>query len=93
MFGLIRLAIILLILYLLYRLFRWIFLPGGKVVKPLPREDSGSPREDLVEDPVCHTYLPASQARKARFDGQDLYFCSEECLEKYRRELEGEQKE
>ncbi|HOI74524.1 MAG TPA: YHS domain-containing protein [Syntrophales bacterium] len=93
MFGLIRLAIILLILYLLYRLFRWIFLPGGKVVKPLPREDSGSPREDLVEDPVCHTYLPASQARKARFDEQDLYFCSEECLEKYRRELEGEQEE
>ncbi len=93
MFGLIRLAIILLILYLLYRLFRWIFLPGGKVVKPLPREGNGSPREDLVEDPVCHTYLPASQARMARFGEKEVYFCSEECLEKYRSEFEGEKKE
>ncbi|PKN35081.1 MAG: hypothetical protein CVU61_05280 [Deltaproteobacteria bacterium HGW-Deltaproteobacteria-19] len=93
MFGLIRLAIILLILYLLYRLFRWIFLPPGKVVKPLPRENNGSTREDLVEDPVCHTYLPASEARKARFGDKDLYFCSEDCLEKYRKEIGGEEKE
>jgi YHS domain-containing protein len=93
MFGLIRLAIILLILYLLYRLFRWVFLPGGKTVKPLPRGGGEPPREDLVEDPVCHTYLPASEARTARFGGRDLYFCSEECLEKYRNEHGGEEKE
>jgi YHS domain-containing protein len=91
MFGLIRLIIILLILYLLYRLARWLFLPGGKTVRPLPRESGEAPREDLVEDPVCHTYLPASEARTARFGGRVLHFCSEECLEKYRHEHGGEE--
>jgi len=91
MFGLIRLAIILLIVYLLYRLVRWIFLPGGDQVKPLPREGGAPPREDLVEDPVCHTYLPVSEAQTARIGGRDVHFCSRECLEKYRKEQGGEE--
>ena len=36
-----------------------------------------------MEDPYCHIYVPISQAHKATIDGQDLYFCSERCLEKY----------
>ncbi len=42
--------------------------------------------EDLVEDPCCHTYIPVSNARKYLHDGKAVYFCSQECLEKYRSE-------
>ena len=39
--------------------------------------------EDLVEDPVCHTYVPLSQAFKKEISGNDYYFCSKQCSEKY----------
>ena len=38
---------------------------------------------DLVEDPVCHTYVPLSQAVKKEISGNDYYFCSKQCSEKY----------
>lgn len=42
--------------------------------------------EDLVEDPVCHTYIPVSSALKKEIDGRTLYFCSQKCLDAYVRE-------
>ena len=39
--------------------------------------------EDLVEDPVCHTYVPLSQAIKKEISGKNYYFCSKQCSEKY----------
>jgi YHS domain-containing protein len=39
--------------------------------------------EDLVEDPICHTYVPMSQAFKKEISGNDYYFCSKQCSEKY----------
>jgi YHS domain-containing protein len=39
--------------------------------------------EDLVEDPICHTYVPLSQAFKKEISGNDYYFCSKQCSEKY----------
>lgn len=39
--------------------------------------------EDLVEDPVCHTYVPVSQAYKKEIAGKNYYFCSKECYENY----------
>jgi YHS domain-containing protein len=39
--------------------------------------------EDLMEDPVCHTYVPLSQAYKKEISGKDYYFCSKQCSDKY----------
>jgi YHS domain-containing protein len=39
--------------------------------------------EDLVEDPVCHTYVPVSQAYKKEISGNDYYFCSKQCSDQY----------
>ena len=39
--------------------------------------------EDLVEDPVCHTYIPVSSALKLHVEGKTLYFCSQKCLDAY----------
>ena len=39
--------------------------------------------EDLVQDPICHTYVPLSQAFKKEISGNDYYFCSKQCSEKY----------
>jgi uncharacterized protein len=38
--------------------------------------------EDLVLDPVCHTYVPRSRAVLARVAGREEHFCSAECRDK-----------
>jgi uncharacterized protein len=38
--------------------------------------------EDLVQDPVCHTYVPRSRALSARVAGHEQHFCSPACRDK-----------
>ncbi|MDD5724417.1 MAG: YHS domain-containing protein [Syntrophales bacterium] len=82
----IRLVIAGIIVYVVYRSLKSLFAPSGRVSGNAP---GGTPRiegEDLVKDPCCGTYVPVSSACKATMDGKTLYFCSRECLEKYKRE-------
>jgi YHS domain-containing protein len=39
--------------------------------------------QDLVCDPVCHLYLPRSEALRRKVRGQELFFCSPGCLDKF----------
>ncbi len=41
--------------------------------------------DDMVKDPFCETYVPKSTALSSLFDGERFYFCSEECLEKFKK--------
>ena len=79
-----RLIAAIIIIYLLYRIAKWLFLSSGKTLDPLPNRQTPQKTEDLVEDPCCHAYLPLSQAYTATIDGKRVYFCSEACYEKYR---------
>lgn len=60
---------------LFYLLFRLLFGDRRK-----PDEPAASPAQDtLVEDPVCHTYVPRSQAVSATVQGRTVHFCSNAC--------------
>jgi YHS domain-containing protein len=84
MLSLIRLAIFCFIIYLVYRLAKWrILSPGIKGRDMSGHQVSTAHGEDLVEYPYCHIYVPLSQAHKASIDGQDVFFCSQKCFEKY----------
>jgi YHS domain-containing protein len=84
MLSLIRLAIFGVLIYLVYRVAKWIILSPGIKGRDAPgHQVAAAPGEDLVEDPYCHIYVPMSQAYKTTIDGQDVYFCSQKCLEKY----------
>jgi YHS domain-containing protein len=73
-----RLVIGIIVVYLLFKLFKaWKALGGAS--KP----DVPAVGEDLVEDPLCHTYVPVSHAVQAAVDGKIVYFCSQKCLEQY----------
>ncbi|KQC09818.1 MAG: hypothetical protein APR62_13195 [Smithella sp. SDB] len=79
----IRLILFLLLIYLLYKIFNFI-----KQSRPLENKydkykTESSKGEELVEDPVCHTYVPISQAFKKEISGRDYYFCSKQCSDKY----------
>ena len=80
----IRLIITIIAVYFIVRLVRGLFLPSAGKEKSFPRKPASIPGEELVKDPQCGTYVPVSSATKATIDGQVLYFCSEECLKKYK---------
>ncbi len=55
---------------------------------PPPRRRRGSVPDrgvQMVRDPVCGTFLPPAHALTATSrDGAVLYFCSDECRDRYR---------
>lgn len=87
--GLIRILLIALSVWLLYRLIRR-YLGDGQggprhaKTSHAPREPNAAPAiEELVQDPQCQTYLPKNEAVRARVDGQELFFCCEKCRDQY----------
>jgi len=81
-----RLIIACVIVYLVYRVGQILFSPSAKERRRFPGRPASIAGEDLVKDPYCGTYVPESSAVKETIDGKTLYFCSNECLEKYKAE-------
>jgi YHS domain-containing protein len=77
MFRLIAFAVL---LYLLYRLVKG-FLTQGKEYRE--KEHHGVV-DEMVQDPVCKTYIPRREAVKRTFRGKDILFCSKECADKFK---------
>jgi YHS domain-containing protein len=42
-------------------------------------------RDELVKDPVCHTYVLMSRAVRGEAGGAPTYFCSRECEARFQR--------
>lgn len=78
-----RLLILAALGYILYRL----LTAGGRT--PTKQQSgqglSGGHDVDdvLVEDPVCHTYIPRQGAEALTVGQSTHYFCSTECRQKY----------
>lgn len=80
--GLIRLAIWGLLLYVGYRVVKAIFASKAKPAAPAPQS------EDTVQDPICGVYLARTDAVVGTLEGKRHYFCSMNCLEKFRDQLD-----
>jgi YHS domain-containing protein len=79
-----RLLIFIAIIYIVYKALKsW-------MLKNLPA--SGSPASDrasteiddvMVKDPYCEVYFPKRKGIQLKVNGDDLYFCSPECRDKF----------
>ena len=88
MILLLRLAAFIFLAWVVYRLVK------GMVLKALAKFESvqsgGSPQiEDMVQDPVCGSYVSTEHAVSGEFGGERLLFCSEKCLTEYREKNSG----
>ncbi|MGB9081888.1 MAG: hypothetical protein WCD00_11370 [Desulfuromonadaceae bacterium] len=81
----IRLLIVGLILYIGYRILLSLTSAKNPQTKPDKRHDPGV---ETHRDPVCGLYVSEETAVIGRHDGQRHYFCSMNCLEKYREQLD-----
>jgi YHS domain-containing protein len=79
---LLKFVIIAIVVYLLIKLFSK-GTPKREERTGYSRFQKPSAGEDLVEDPVCHTYIPVSSALMMNVDGKTVYFCSQKCLDAY----------
>lgn len=89
--NIIKLVIIAGLLYLAYRVYRFLSAPTKKAEpKVLRRKEVKG--VDLVEDPMCHTYIPLSNVYKkvVRDDGETVYFCSQKCFDQYKSQMNQE---
>ncbi|MGA8179031.1 MAG: YHS domain-containing protein [Desulfobacterales bacterium] len=78
-----RLLILLGLLYLGYRFLKsWMF-------KETPAQTAASENKTaeinniMVKDPHCGVYFSKKDGVHLNMNGQDLYFCSEECKDKF----------
>ena len=81
--GPFRLLIIGVLLYILYRL---LTAPDKKKMSGRQKGSQsagGNVQDVLVEDPVCHTYIPKRQAIQLHHDKKMYYFCSDKCCQTF----------
>ena len=80
-----RFLFIALLLYIGYRII--VSLTASKKPDGKSVADRG-PAEATYRDPVCGVYVSEEQAVVGRHDGQRHFFCSMDCLEKFREQLD-----
>ena len=49
-----------------------------------PPHDASRYIDEMVKDPVCEVYIPKRNALAATFAGEEHFFCSRECMLKFK---------
>ena len=83
MIKILFLALFFYIGYSILRFFLRIYLAVNNVRKAETKKVDGA---QMHLDPVCGTYVTIETAVKAKFAGEQYYFCSEECCDTYKKE-------
>jgi YHS domain-containing protein len=81
---LIRLLILAVLIFFLFRMVRSLF-PSSQS-RRTPQSDSrpsNATVSDMVQDPHCGVYVAKKEAFSTRTGNGLLYFCSQECCKKY----------
>ena len=74
-----RLIVVTILAYIFYRVLKNIFYSD----KDVETDINGRVIDDMVQDPVCKTYIPRRDAIKKSIKGRQYFFCSEECASKF----------
>ena len=78
-----RFVILITLIYLLYKIIVKVNQHKTEINENMQCKSKSPSGEDLIEDPVCHTYVPVSQSYKKEISGKDYYFCSKQCSDQY----------
>jgi YHS domain-containing protein len=81
--NIVKILVILVLLYVGYKIVMMFRRVKSQDVKGYRVNATPPKGEDLVQDPLCKTYVPKSQAYIKEIEGRQQYFCSQECCEKY----------
>jgi len=79
-----RLLIFAFFAYILYRVIKGVLSSGQR---PVSRDDRGT-IDEMVQDPLCKTYIPLRGALRKTIAGKEYFFCSSECAERFKKEIQ-----
>jgi uncharacterized protein len=77
-----RLLIFLGLIYLGYRALKSWMLQGEPPRSTFDKTGDGA-ADLMIKDPFCEVYFPKKDGIHLNVNGEDLYFCSEECRDKF----------
>ncbi|MBW2571642.1 MAG: hypothetical protein JRE61_04565 [Deltaproteobacteria bacterium] len=78
-----RLLILLGIVYLCYRFLKSWILKEPSSHQTVSGKKAGEIDNVMVKDPYCGVYFARKDGVDLKIDGQDLYFCSQECRDNF----------
>lgn len=84
MYRLFLITVLLVILYYLIRRAIRKIGQGGTLEK---RRDREAPGNQMVQDPVCHVFVPRENAVREQIGGQTYFFCSRRCATAFEKQL------
>lgn len=91
--GPLRILILAVLIYIGYRLiaanFRKTSGEDKNAMDDAPEDQGRAITDVLVEDPVCHKLVPKQQAYTTEVEGEQQFFCSKECGDKFAADREG----
>jgi uncharacterized protein len=77
-----RVIILAILLYILYRLIKGAF----KQDRDISAGRADGVIDEMVQDPYCRIYIPRRQAVRRVHEGNEMFFCSVECADKFEAE-------
>jgi YHS domain-containing protein len=79
----IRFIILFVVGYVLYRSLKsWVF-PASSSPRSVSSKTTAEIDDVMIKDPFCEAYFPKRSGVHLNFGGKDLYFCSNQCKDKY----------
>ena len=78
-----RLLIIVVLAYLLYRVLKRFIVPKQR----MHMSNNMDAVDEMVQDPFCKTYVPLRNAQRKIIQGQEYFFCSKECADRFEKEM------
>jgi YHS domain-containing protein len=87
MYRLILVSLLLTVLYYLLRqMFRGFKAPLQNDQKNSPAHRPDDEQDQMIQDPVCHIFVPRRIALIELIGGREYCFCSQECAGRFRNE-------
>ena len=78
-----RLLIFAILFFLLYQIVKKVITAS----RMIDRTADGNVIDEMVQDPVCKTYVPRRDAQRRVLGGEEYFFCSPECAARFESEL------
>ena len=78
-----KLLVLLVVGYVCYRAIKNWIMAGGTTPETVTSDSVGEIDDVMIQDPVCGVYVPKGSSIRLQNRGEELFFCSQECKEKF----------
>jgi uncharacterized protein len=74
-----KLLVLLVVGYFCYRAIKNWMMTGASMSDRAAASSGGEIDDVMIQDPVCGVYVPKENSIGMRYQGEELFFCSQKC--------------